>query len=229
MIRGLYSIFKHCAFHCVACFKLLHRWRCIIVFCVFPPPLVPPSFFFFLLVSCHCLHPSCSPYLAYPLSLLPPCPPTCPPPSLHASPFSSRLLLPPSCRVTPSVRVPHSSHVSSVVESSQLFLLLSNASAVSSLLDDVPCCPPVCLPACPPACLPACPLAYPPACHLPGRMLHGVRFTNGRASYVCRYVRTSRVQQEGERGGPVFLKVFPPCQQRSGGRASRRSDVWPAG
>ncbi|CAM6098477.1 unnamed protein product [Calypogeia fissa] len=38
-------------------------------------------------------------------------------------------------------------------------------------------------------------------------MLHGVRVKDGKVSYVCRYVKTSRFQQEEYWGGPKFRRI----------------------
>ncbi|XP_010241260.1 PREDICTED: carotenoid 9,10(9',10')-cleavage dioxygenase 1-like [Nelumbo nucifera] len=38
-------------------------------------------------------------------------------------------------------------------------------------------------------------------------MVHGLRIKNGKATYVSRYVRTSRLKQEEFFGGPKFLKI----------------------
>ncbi|PON40749.1 Carotenoid cleavage dioxygenase [Trema orientale] len=38
-------------------------------------------------------------------------------------------------------------------------------------------------------------------------MVHGVRIKDGKATYVSRYVRTSRLRQEEEFGGPKFTKI----------------------
>lgn len=39
------------------------------------------------------------------------------------------------------------------------------------------------------------------------RMIHGLRIKDGNATYVCRYVRTSRLKQEEALGGAKFQKV----------------------
>ncbi|CAL1371696.1 unnamed protein product [Linum trigynum] len=38
-------------------------------------------------------------------------------------------------------------------------------------------------------------------------MIHGMRIKNGKATYVSRYVKTSRLQQEQFYGGPKFMKI----------------------
>ena len=38
-------------------------------------------------------------------------------------------------------------------------------------------------------------------------MVHGVRIKDGKATYVSRYVRTSRLKQEEYFGGAKFMKV----------------------
>ena len=52
-------------------------------------------------------------------------------------------------------------------------------------------------------------------------MLHGVRLHDGTASYVCRYVRTSRLQQEEAHGRAVFGKVRRCGVGEGEGRAPR--------
>lgn len=39
-------------------------------------------------------------------------------------------------------------------------------------------------------------------------MIHGLRIKNGKATYVSRYVRTSRLKQEEAFGGAKFMKVY---------------------
>ena len=38
-------------------------------------------------------------------------------------------------------------------------------------------------------------------------MVHGMRIKDGKATYVSRYVRTSRIKQEEYFGGAKFMKV----------------------
>lgn len=38
-------------------------------------------------------------------------------------------------------------------------------------------------------------------------MIHGLRIKDGKATYVSRYVRTSRLKQEETFGGAKFMKV----------------------
>lgn len=45
-------------------------------------------------------------------------------------------------------------------------------------------------------------------CHQICSMIHGMRIKNGKATYVRRYVRTSRIQQEEFFGGSKFMKVW---------------------
>ncbi|XP_060672100.1 carotenoid 9,10(9',10')-cleavage dioxygenase 1 isoform X4 [Ziziphus jujuba] len=40
-------------------------------------------------------------------------------------------------------------------------------------------------------------------------MVHGLRIKNGKATYVSRYVRTSRIKQEEYFGGAKFMKICP--------------------
>ena len=39
-------------------------------------------------------------------------------------------------------------------------------------------------------------------------MIHGMRIKDGKATYVSRYVRTSRLKQEEFFGGAKFMKVY---------------------
>jgi carotenoid cleavage dioxygenase-like enzyme len=38
-------------------------------------------------------------------------------------------------------------------------------------------------------------------------MIHGLNIKDGKATYVARYVQTSKLQQEERYGAPKFLKV----------------------
>jgi carotenoid cleavage dioxygenase-like enzyme len=40
-------------------------------------------------------------------------------------------------------------------------------------------------------------------------MIHGLRIKDGKATYVSRYIRTSRIKQEEFFGGAKFMKVYP--------------------
>lgn len=40
-----------------------------------------------------------------------------------------------------------------------------------------------------------------------GSMIHGLRIKDGKATYVSRYVKTSRMKQEETFGGAKFMKV----------------------
>lgn len=44
-------------------------------------------------------------------------------------------------------------------------------------------------------------------------MIHGLRIKDGKASYVSRYVRTSRLKQEDTFGGAKFVKVTSKQQK----------------
>ena len=39
-------------------------------------------------------------------------------------------------------------------------------------------------------------------------MIHAVNITNGKATYVARFVRTARLQQEEYYGAAKFMKVY---------------------
>lgn len=39
-------------------------------------------------------------------------------------------------------------------------------------------------------------------------MIHGLRIKDGKATYLSRYVKTSRLEQEKFFGGAKFMKVF---------------------
>ena len=39
-------------------------------------------------------------------------------------------------------------------------------------------------------------------------MIHGLRIKDGKATYVSRYIRTSRIKQEEYFGGAKFMKVY---------------------
>lgn len=43
------------------------------------------------------------------------------------------------------------------------------------------------------------------------RMIHGMRIKDGKATYVSRYVKTSRLKQEEYFGGAKFMKVNLSC------------------
>ena len=40
------------------------------------------------------------------------------------------------------------------------------------------------------------------------RMIHGLRIKDGKATYVSRFVKTSRLKQEEYFGGSKFMKVY---------------------
>jgi carotenoid cleavage dioxygenase-like enzyme len=40
------------------------------------------------------------------------------------------------------------------------------------------------------------------------RMIHGVNIKDGKATYVARFVRTARLQQEESYGAAKFMKVW---------------------
>lgn len=44
-------------------------------------------------------------------------------------------------------------------------------------------------------------------------MIHGLRIKDGKATYVCRYVRTARLKQEETLGGAKFMKVTSKQQK----------------
>lgn len=42
-------------------------------------------------------------------------------------------------------------------------------------------------------------------------MIHGLRIKDGKATYVSRFVKTSRLKQEAYFGQPKFMKVGEPA------------------
>lgn len=45
-------------------------------------------------------------------------------------------------------------------------------------------------------------------------MIHGLRIKNGKATYVSRYVKTSKLKQEEFFGGAKFAKVYDQKKNR---------------
>jgi len=46
------------------------------------------------------------------------------------------------------------------------------------------------------------------------RMIHGLRIKDGKATYVSRFVKTSRLKQEEYFGGSKFMKVYKESKSK---------------